>query len=78
MALLTDLGTQGRGFVPVYSTVLEEIARTSRLQAIGAAKGLQMEIFAITVQERLQHAGAVAMIVKSPEVADAHFLSSNS
>jgi LysR family transcriptional regulator, transcriptional activator of nhaA len=66
MALLSDLGTQGLGFVPVYSSVLEEIARTSRLQAIAAAKGLQMEIFAITVQRRLQHAGAVAMIVKSP------------
>ena len=78
LALLTDLGTQGLGFVPVYSSVLEEIARTSRLQAIGAAKGLQMEIFAITVQRRLQHAGAVAMIVKSPEVAGAHFLSANS
>lgn len=78
MALLTDLGTQGLGFVPVYSSVLEEVARTSRLQAIGAVKGLQMEIFAITVQRRLQHAGAVAMIVKSPEVEGAHFLSANS
>jgi LysR family transcriptional regulator, transcriptional activator of nhaA len=78
MALLTDLGTQGLGFVPVYSSVLEEIARTSRLQTIGAAEGLQMEIFAITVQRRLQHAGAVAMIAKSPQVAGHHFRSANS
>ena len=66
MALLTDLGTQGLGFVPVYSAVLEEIARSSRLQTIGIAKGLQMEIFAITVQRRLQHPGAVAMTARSP------------
>ena len=54
-ALLTDLGAQGLGFVPVYSPVLDEIARTSRLQTIGIARGLRMEIFAITAQCRLQH-----------------------
>ena len=63
MALLTDLGTQGLGFVPVYSAVLQEIARSSHLQKIGIAKGLRMEIFAITAQRRLQHPGAVAMTV---------------
>jgi LysR family transcriptional activator of nhaA len=66
MALLTDLGAQGLGFVPVYSAVLEEIARSSRLETIGIAGGLQMEIFAITVQRRLQHPGAIAMNVRSP------------
>jgi LysR family transcriptional activator of nhaA len=65
MALLTDLGTQGLGFVPVYSAVLEEIARASRLQTIGIAKGLQMEIFAVTVQRRLQHPGTIAMTATS-------------
>jgi LysR family transcriptional regulator, transcriptional activator of nhaA len=60
-ALLTDLATQGLGFVPVYSAVLDEIARFFRLQTIGTAKGLQMEIFAITAQRRLQHPGVVAM-----------------
>jgi LysR family transcriptional regulator, transcriptional activator of nhaA len=65
MALLTDLGTQGLGFVPVYSAVLEEIARASRLQTIGIAKGLQMEIFAVTAQRRLQHPGAIAMTAAS-------------
>jgi LysR family transcriptional activator of nhaA len=64
-ALLTDLGAQGLGFVPVYSAVLDEIARSSRLQKIGITKGLQMEIFAITAQRRLQHPGVVAMTVKS-------------
>jgi LysR family transcriptional regulator, transcriptional activator of nhaA len=72
MALLTDLGTQGLGFVPVYSAVLEEIARASRLQTIGIAKGLQMEIFAVTVQRRLQHPGTIAMTVTSSKVAGAH------
>jgi len=65
MALLTDLGTQGLGFVPVYSAVLEEITRASRLQTIGIAKGLQMEIFAVTAQRRLQHPGAIAMTATS-------------
>jgi LysR family transcriptional regulator, transcriptional activator of nhaA len=60
-ALLTDLGAQGLGFVPVYSAVLDEIARSSRFQTIGIAKGLRMEIFAITAQRRLQHPGVVAM-----------------
>ena len=64
-ALLTDLGAQGLGFVPVYSAVLDEIARSSRLQTIGIARGLRMEIFAITAQRRLQHPGVVAMTVKS-------------
>ena len=64
-ALLTDLGTQGLGFVPVYSAVLDEIARSSRLQTIGIAKGLRMEIFAITAQRRLQHPGVVAMTANS-------------
>jgi LysR family transcriptional regulator, transcriptional activator of nhaA len=63
-ALLTDLGAQGLGFVPVYSAVLDEIARSSRLQRVGIAKGLRMEIFAITAQRRLQHPGVVAMTVK--------------
>jgi len=64
-ALLTDLGAQGLGFVPVYSAVLDEIARSSRLQTIGIARGLRMEIFGITAQRRLQHPGVVAMSVKS-------------
>ena len=64
-ALLTDLGAQGLGFVPVYSAVLDEIARSSRLQTIGIAKGLRMEIFAITAQRRLQHTGVVAMTADS-------------
>jgi LysR family transcriptional activator of nhaA len=64
-ALLTDLGAQGLGFVPVYSAVLEEVARSSRFQTIGIAKGLRMEIFAITAQRRLQHPGVVAMTAES-------------
>jgi LysR family transcriptional activator of nhaA len=60
-ALLTDLGVQGLGFIPVYSAVLDEIARLSRFQTIGIAKGLRMEVFAITAQRRLQHPGVVAM-----------------
>jgi LysR family transcriptional activator of nhaA len=63
-ALLTDLGAQGLGFVPVYSAVLDETSRSSRLQTIGIARGLRMEIFAITAQRRLQHPGVVAMTVK--------------
>jgi LysR family transcriptional activator of nhaA len=38
-ALLTDLGAQGLGFVPLYSAVLDEITRSSRFQRIGTAKG---------------------------------------
>jgi LysR family transcriptional regulator, transcriptional activator of nhaA len=64
-ALLTDLGAQGLGFVRVYSAVLDEIAHSSRFQRVGIAKGLRMEIFAITAQRRLQHPGVVAMTVKS-------------
>jgi LysR family transcriptional activator of nhaA len=60
-ALLTDLGAQGLGFVPIYSAVLDEIKRSSRLQKIGIAKGLKMEIYAITAQRRLQHPGVVAL-----------------
>ena len=60
-ALLTDLGAQGLGFVPVYSAVLDEIARTTRFRKIGIAQGLKMEIFVITAQRRLQHPGVLAM-----------------
>jgi LysR family transcriptional regulator, transcriptional activator of nhaA len=60
-ALLIDLGAQGLGFIPVYSAVLEEIGRSSRFQRIGIAKGLRMEVFAITAQRRLQHPGVLAM-----------------
>jgi LysR family transcriptional regulator, transcriptional activator of nhaA len=56
-ALLIDLGAQGLGFIPVYSAVLDEIERSSRLQTIGIAKGMRMEVFAITAQRRLQHPG---------------------
>jgi LysR family transcriptional activator of nhaA len=63
-ALLTDLGAQGLGFVPVYSAVLEEIARSSRLRKIGIAEGLKMEVFVITAERRLQHPGVVAMTSK--------------
>jgi len=68
-ALLTDLGAQGLGFVPVYSAVLDEIARSSRLQTIGVAKGLRMEIFAITAERRLQHPGVLAMTAASRQSA---------
>ena len=40
------------------------IERSSRLQTIGIAKGLRMEVFAITAQRRLQHPGVVAMTAK--------------
>jgi LysR family transcriptional activator of nhaA len=60
-ALLTDLGAQGLGFVPVYSAVFEEMARSSRCRKIGIAKGLKMEVFVITAQRRLQHPGVRAM-----------------
>lgn len=63
-ALLTDLGAQGLGFVPVYSAVLEEIARSSRFRKIGIAKGLKMEVFVITAERRLQHPGVLAMTGK--------------
>ena len=63
-ALLTDLGAQGLGFVPVYSAVLDEIARATRFRKIGIAKGLKMEVFVITAQRRLQHPGVVAMTAK--------------
>ena len=63
-ALLTDLGVQGLGFIPVYSAVLDEIARPSRFQTIGIAKGVTMEVFAITAQRRLQHPGVVAMTAR--------------
>ena len=51
-ALLTDLGAQGLGFIPAYSAVLDELARSDRFQTIGIAKGLRMEVFAITAQRR--------------------------
>jgi LysR family transcriptional regulator, transcriptional activator of nhaA len=60
-ALLTDLGAQGLGFVPIYSAVLDEIERSSRLQSIGIAEGLRMEIFAITAQRRVPHPCVVAI-----------------
>jgi LysR family transcriptional regulator, transcriptional activator of nhaA len=63
-ALLTDLGAQGLGFIPIHSAVLDEIARLSRFQTIGIAKGLRMEVFAITAQRRLQHPGVVAMTAR--------------
>ena len=64
-ALLTDLGAQGLGFIPVYSAVLDEIERSSRFKAIGIANGLRMEVFAITAQRRLQHPGVAAMTAKA-------------
>jgi hypothetical protein len=60
-ALLTDLAARGLGFVPVYSEVLDEVTRSYRLRSIGIAKGLKMEIFAITAQRRLQHPGLLAI-----------------
>ena len=44
--------------------MLDEIARLSRFQTIGIAKGLRMEVFAITAQRRLQHPGVVAMTAR--------------
>src|SRR6201998_4422122 len=64
-ALLTDLGAQGLGFIPIYSAVLDEIERSSSLQSIGIAKGLQMEIFAITAQRRVQHPCVMAITADS-------------
>jgi LysR family transcriptional activator of nhaA len=64
-ALLTDLGAQGIGFIPVYSAVLDEIERLSRFKTIGTANGLRMEVFAITAQRRLQHPGVAAMTTKA-------------
>jgi LysR family transcriptional activator of nhaA len=64
-ALLTDLGAQGLGFIPAYSAVLDELARSGRFQTIGIAKGLRMEVFAITAQRRIQHPGVIAMTVKT-------------
>src|SRR5215472_4348435 len=64
-ALLTDLGAQGLGFVPVYSAVLDEIERCSPLKTIGVANDLRMEVFAITAQRRLQHPGVAAMTAKA-------------
>jgi hypothetical protein len=58
---LIDLGAQGLGFIPVYSGVLDEIERFSRLETIGVANGLRMEIFAITAQRRVQHPGVAAL-----------------
>jgi LysR family transcriptional activator of nhaA len=60
-ALLTDLAARGLGFVPVYSEVLDEITSAYRLRSIGIAKGLKMEIFAITAQRRLQHPSLLAI-----------------
>jgi len=59
-ALLTDLGAQGLGFIPIYSAVLDEIERSRRFKTIGIANGLRMEVFAITAQRRLQHPGVAA------------------
>ena len=64
-ALLTDLGAQGLGFIPVYSAVLDEIERSSRFKTIGIPNGLRMEVFAITAQRRLQHPGVAAMTAKA-------------
>jgi LysR family transcriptional activator of nhaA len=64
-ALLIDLGAQGLGFIPAYSAVLDEFARSGRFQTIGIAKGLRMEVFVITGQRRIQHPGVAAMIAKS-------------
>ncbi len=67
MALLTDLGAQGLGFIPIYSAVLDEFKRSSRLHKIGIAKGLKMEIYAITAQRRLQHPGVAALTGKAEQ-----------
>ena len=67
MALLTDLGAQGLGFIPIYSAVLDEFKRSSRLHKIGIAKGLKMEIYAITAQRRLQHPGIAALTGKAEQ-----------
>jgi LysR family transcriptional regulator, transcriptional activator of nhaA len=69
MALLTDLGAQGLGFIPIYSAVLDEFKRSSRLHKIGIAKGLKMEIYAITAQRRLQHPGVAALTGKAEEIS---------
>jgi LysR family transcriptional regulator, transcriptional activator of nhaA len=65
MALLTDLGAHGLGFVPIYATVLDEVARTYRLRKIGIATGLKMETFAITAHSRLRHPGVIAITTAS-------------
>jgi LysR family transcriptional regulator, transcriptional activator of nhaA len=60
-ALLTDLAARGLGFVPVYSEVVDEIGSSHSLRVVGIAKGLKMEIFAITAQRRLQHPALLAI-----------------
>jgi LysR family transcriptional activator of nhaA len=60
-ALLTDLGVQGLGFVPAYSAVLDDVEHSSRLQTIGIATGLRIEIFAITAERRVRHPGVIAI-----------------
>ena len=47
--------------MPIYSAVLDEIKGSSRLQSIGIAKGLRMEIFAITAQRRVEHPYVMAI-----------------
>ena len=64
-ALLTDLGAQGLGSIPLYSAVFDEIERCSPFKTIGVANGLRMEVFAITAQRRLQHPGVAAMTAKA-------------
>jgi LysR family transcriptional activator of nhaA len=66
-ALLTDLGVQGLGFVPAYSAVLDDVEHSSRLQTIGIATGLRIEIFAITAERRVRHPGIIAIATDSRE-----------
>jgi LysR family transcriptional activator of nhaA len=60
-ALLIDLAAEGLGFVPIYSVVTDQLARTVRLLKVGIAEGLKMEVFAITAHRRIRHPGVAAM-----------------
>jgi LysR family transcriptional regulator, transcriptional activator of nhaA len=64
-ALLIDLGIHGLGFIPMYSAVVDQLARSYHLQKIGIAEGLRMEVFAITAHRRLRHPGVAAMTTSS-------------
>jgi LysR family transcriptional activator of nhaA len=63
---MTVMATNGRGFIPVPSLVVQEALQRYKLQVIGTAEDCREHLYAITAERRLQHP-AVARITEAAQ-----------
>jgi LysR family transcriptional regulator, transcriptional activator of nhaA len=61
LALMAMFGTEGCGFVPIYSVSLADAKKTFGFEEIGDAPDCRCQIHAITAERKLKHAAIVAV-----------------